>query len=231
MPTRKGKLIVVAGIDGSGKTAQTKRLLERLRGEGCPAAEEEFPRYEEGFFGKTIGRYLRNEFGPAGDVDPHLASVLYAGDRWEAKARMDAALGQGQVLVCNRYVSANLAHQGGKIPDEAGREAFFAWVERMEYEVFGIPRPDLTVFLSLPVDVASDLVGRKEQRGYLGERKKDGHEADAAHLANAQVAYEHLCRTRPNWRRIECVDAGRLKSIEEIGEEVWAEVSRRLGDQ
>ena len=228
MATPHGKLIVIAGIDGSGKTEQTRLLLERLRREGYAAAQEEFPRYEEGFFGRAIGRYLRGEFGPAGEVDGHLASVLYAGDRWEAKKRMAAALERGEILVCNRYVSANLAHQGGKIASDAEREAFFRWVEELEYGVFQIPRPDLTVFLWLPLATAAHLVEQKAARAYLRGRQKDGHEADMSHLANAQRVYEHLSETRPNWRRVECVDAGRLLGMEEIGARVWATAGAAL---
>ena len=225
MAQTTGKLIVVAGIDGSGKTAQTKLLLERLRREGYPADEEEFPRYDEGFFGQAIARYLRNEFGPASEVHACLASVLYAGDRWEAKERMEAALGRGEIIVCNRYVSANLAHQGGKIASQADRDAFFQWVEELEYEVFRIPRPSLTVFLSVPFDLASTLVDKKAARAYLGDLRRDGHEADQAHLRHAQEVYEHLCESRPNWRRIECVEGPQLLSIEEIADRVWQAVA------
>jgi len=216
-----GKLIVIAGIDGSGKTEQTKRLIQRLRDEGHAAAEEEFPRYEESFFGRTVGRYLRGELGPTSDIDPRLASVLYAGDRWQAKGRMEAALSRGEVLVCNRYVSANLAHQGGKIAGQEDREAFFEWVEELEYEVFSIPRPDQTIFLRVPPDVAAGLVEGRGARAYLRDGKKDGHEADHSHLANAHAVYEHLSGTRPKWSRVECVRDGQLLSVEEVSALVW----------
>ncbi len=222
MASHPGKLIVIAGIDGSGKSEQTRRLVERLRAEGFAAREEEFPQYDRSFFGRAVGRYLRGEFGPAARLDPHLASVLYAGDRWEARPRMTAALDAGDILVCNRYVCANLAHQGGKLESDAAREEFFRWVEELEHEVFQIPRPDLTVLLWLPVETASALVERKAARAYLAGGKKDGHEADTEHLRRAQAVYEHLSRTRPNWTRVECVDsAGALLSREEIAARVW----------
>ena len=229
MAQTKGKLIVIAGIDGSGKSEQTRRLVERLRAEGLVAGQEDFPQYESAFFGQTIGRYLRGEFGPASEVNGYLASVLYAGDRWEAKGRMTAALERGEVIVCNRYVSANLAHQGGKIASDEEREAFFKWDEDLEFGVFKIPRPDLVVFLWLPLDVAAQLVEKKAARDYLKGGKKDGHEADASHLANAQRVYEHLCATRPNWRRVECVEGGRLLSIDEVAERVWETVMPVVG--
>lgn len=219
--TETGKLIVIAGIDGSGKTEQTKRLIQRLRSEGYSAAEEEFPRYGESFFGRTVARYLRGELGPAANIDPHLASVLYAGDRWEAKDRMEAALKRGEILVCNRYVSANLAHQGGKISAQGAREAFFRWVEELEYEVFRIPRPDLIVFLRVPLDVAAGLIDGRASRSYLEGKRRDGHEADDSHLAHAHAVYECLCDTRPNWRRVECVRDGQLLSIDEVAGLVW----------
>ena len=216
-----GKLIVIAGTDGSGKRTQTDLLVARLRDEGFPAETLAFPQYEASFFGQVVARYLRGEFGDADAVSPYLASVLFALDRWEARERIAGWLRAGKVVVCDRYVSANAGHQAAKLQDPAERVAFLAWLYRMEYDVLGLPRPDLTLYLHVPWRVARDLVGRKEDRPYLRGAKRDIHEEDDTHLARAEAAYEELASAEPNWRRIECVREENLLSPDEVSELVW----------
>ena len=109
-----GKLIVITGIDGSGKTVQTKLLCERLLKEGHPVVNTDFPQYGKTFFADMVTKYLNGEFGSADSVSPYLAALLYAGDRWEAKEQINNWLKDGKIIVSNRYVCDNMAHQGGK---------------------------------------------------------------------------------------------------------------------
>lgn len=224
-----GKLIVIAGTDGSGKRTQTERLVAGLRREGLAGETLAFPQYGGSFFGEAIARYLRGEFGDAHSVSPYLASVLFALDRWEARDRLVGWLAAGKVVVCDRYVSANAGHQAARIDDPAEREAFLEWLYRMEYDVLGLPRSDLTVYLHVPWRVARELVGRKGDRPYLRGATRDIHEADDDHLARAEAAYEALAATEPGWRRIECVREGRLLTPEEIGGLVWGAVAGAVG--
>ena len=226
--TKRGVLIVLAGIDGSGKGTQTDILCERLRAEGRDVVTFDFPRYETSFFGRMAGRYLRGEFGDGSQVDPHLASLLYAGDRFEARDAMREALDAGKVIVCNRYVSANMAHQGGKIADAARRAAFYDWVLEMEHDVFALPRPDLCLLLDVPVEVSAGLVEAKPQRAYLEGAAKDIHEADTSHLANARRAYLEIADRSPAWRIIPCAPDGAIRPKEAIAEDIWKAVAEAL---
>lgn len=224
----RGRLIVVAGTDGSGKRTQTRLLVQRLRHEGREAETISFPQYERSFFGEAAGRYLRGEFGPAETVDPHLASIVFAMDRWEAKGTLEGWLASGRVVVADRYSSANAAHQAIKIADRQARARFVAWVDRMEHEVLGLPRPDLTVLLHMPWQTARRLVDCKEGRAYLQGARRDQHEADETHLERSSNAYLDLARTTPGWTAVECCREDRLLPPDAIAEQVWQAVQTAL---
>ena len=223
----KGLLIVICGIDGSGKTLQTAMLRDRVRRAGRRARTIEFPRYEQGFFGNLVARYLRGEFAkdPAA-VDPYLATLPFACDRWEALPVLDGWLKAGAVVISNRYVPANLAHQGGKITSRARRREFLQWVTKLEYGVFGLPRPALHVWLDMPPRVAATLILRKHKRKYLKSRR-DIHESSSKHMLATRVVYKELAGGR-GWVRIECAEKGRPLPPEDIAEKVWQAVCRRL---
>jgi len=212
----EGKLIVLAGIDGSGKTTQTERLVRRLENAGRSVETFDFPQYGATFFGRLVARYLRGEFGEAANVSPYLASLLYAGDRWQARERLVQALQGGRIVVCNRYVSANMAHQGGKIADATERRRFYDWVLELEHDVFALPRPDLCLLLDVPPGVAERLVGNKSARPYLQGESRDIHERDAAHLDAARNAYLEISEIYPNWVRIPCAPESDLRPPEAV---------------
>lgn len=220
----RGKLIVVAGTDGSGKRTQTEMLVARLRGEGFAAETVSFPQYEASFFGKMVGQYLRGEFGPSESVHPQLASVVFALDRWEAKGRLEQWLADGRVVVADRYTSANAGHQAIKIADPEERRRFIEWVEEMEHGTLGLPRPHLTVFLHVPWRIAQGLVDRKSAREYLRGADRDIHEADEGHMARAEAAYLEQARRSADWVAVECCEEGRILPREAIAEKVWEAV-------
>ena len=228
MAQRRGKLIVIAGIDGSGKATQAHLLAERLRAAGKAAEIVDFPRYGKGFFAEMVAAYLRGEFGPADRVDAKLASLMYAGDRWQAKPEIERLLDAGTTVICNRYVCSNKAHQGGKIADPAARRAFFTWEDELEFGVLGLPRPDLTVLLHVPPEVGQGMVDKKEDRAYLKGKKRDVHEESRDHLRRAGDTYLELCELEPRWQRVDCVKEGRLLPREEIAGMVWDCVKKLL---
>ncbi len=217
----RGKVIVITGIDGSGKTVQTKLLYERLKGEGYPVVTIDFPQYGKTFFADMITKYLNGGFGSADSVSPYLASLLYAGDRWECKEQIDTWLKEGKIIVSNRYVCDNMAHQGGKInhPDE--KEKFFQWLYELEYRVFAVPKSDLNIFLYVPVEIAYHLVEKKEQRTYLKGEKKDIHEEDINHLRCAQQTFLEIARKNKDWVTIDCTRDGILLSEKAISNNIW----------
>jgi dTMP kinase len=223
----RGRLIVIEGSDGSGKATQSRALVRRLRAENIPAARISFPGYRHGFFGRMTGEYLLGELGA--DADPRLVSLLYAGDRWEAKAKIARWLAEGRVVVCDRYVDSNKAHQGARLRGAAARGKFLDWVDRLEYGVFGVPRPDFTIFLHVPLTVADRLIARKAPRAYLRGKRRDIHESDPRHLRDAERIYLQLASTRPvrQGALIECTESGRLLSKSQVAERIWRAVVRR----
>jgi dTMP kinase len=225
MPVR-GKFIVLEGIDGSGKRTQLEALGLALARRGLAFSQISFPNYG-GFFGKLVTRYLNGEFGSLAAVDPHFSAVLYAGDRLESKPLIEQALASGKILLADRYIGSNLAHQGARVPRDK-REEFLAWLKQLEYSVYALPAEDLVIYLRVPVAHAHHLVGQKAARDYT-KLRRDLHEADVAHLEAAAQVYDELAR-QSHWLRIDCFDdaSGALRLPAEIHEEILAAVEARI---
>src|SRR3989344_53264 len=174
MKLKKGKLVVVDGIDGSGKATQVGLLAERFRQSGIRFKTIDFPRYYDNFFGRMIGSYLSGIYGDFIKVDPRLASVLYAADRFEASKDIRKWVESGYVVIADRYVSANQIHQGGKIKDKKARREFLKWLDEMEYDIFQIPKPNLVIYLDVPFEVSKSWLEKKitqRKKKYLRGRK------------------------------------------------------------
>jgi dTMP kinase len=224
MPVR-GKFIVLEGIDGSGKRTQIEALARELSHRGMALSQISFPNYS-GFFGKLVAQFLNGEFGPLAAVDPHFSALLYAGDRLESKPAIELALAAGKIVLADRYVASNLAHQGARVSREK-RAEFLAWLKQLEYQVHELPAEDLVIYLRVPVAEAHRLIGHKGARDYTRSRR-DLQEADLAHLEAASQVYDELAR-QPNWITIECQDApsGRLREPADIHAEIVAAVEAR----
>src|SRR5665213_456271 len=180
----RGKIIALEGIDGSGKRTQLDLLAGALGARGLATFRIGFPRYES-FYGKLVGRYLNGDFGTLEAVDPHLSALLYAGDRQEAKPEIEAALAAGKIVLADRYIGSNMAHQSARVTPEK-REEFFAWLKLLEYGLYELPAEDLVVYLQVPVDEAHRLVGLKLARAYT-VKTRDIHEADITHLEQTAI--------------------------------------------
>lgn len=148
---KRGKFIVIEGIDGSGKDTQTNLLVKKLKESGYKVRNFDFPQYRKTFFGGAVGRFLKGEFGSLNEVNPYLASIVYAGDRWQAKDEINKYLGMGYVVVSNRYVLSNL-HQASKLKSKKRKE-FWDFIENLEYKTYGVPKEDLDLILDVPVEV------------------------------------------------------------------------------
>ncbi len=223
-----GKLIVIDGTDGSGKTTQANLLMNRLKKDGRKVKFIHFPRYEDNFFGKFIAHCLSEQYYNWVNIHPKIASVIYAADRWESKEKIQDWLKKGYVVVMDRYISSNQIHQGGKIANEKKREAFLEWLAEMEYNVFKIPAPDLTVYLSLPIEIVLKLIKDRDYKGaraYLGS-KKDVHEKDKNFLKNSIKSAVWLADTQKNWLKIECMDKKDLRSFTDIHNEIYEKVRK-----
>src|SRR5436305_1652515 len=175
----RGKLIAIEGIDGSGKRTQVELLASALRAMGHSVCATGFPQYES-WFGNMVGQFLNGELGPLETVDPHFTALLYAGDRFEAKPKIQAALNEGKVVLIDRYIGSNLAHQSARAPAEK-RDAFRRWIEHLEYNIYDLPREDLILYLRVPPAEAQKLVTQKSQRTYT-PAKHDLLEASLHHL-------------------------------------------------
>lgn len=221
----KGKLIVVDGADGSGKATQAALLAKALRKRGLPVKSIDFPQYQN-FFGGLIGRYLAGEFGDFIKTDPYLGSVLYAADRFETSSKIRRWLEQGHTVVADRYVSANQIHQGAKIEDAIKRKLFLDWLDEMEFEIFGIPRPDLVIYLEVPTQISAQLIDGKKaatKKKYLnGVSHKDVAEANIEHQVASRQSALDLVRKRNDWRQINCAPDGVILPREAIHEWVLA---------
>lgn len=215
----KGKLIVFDGPDGSGKATQTKLLVSRLRRDGVRVRTLDFPQYEKNFFGKFLKKCLHGKYGDFPKLDAHIASVLYAADRFESKKTIERWLHDGYTVILDRYVSANQIHQGGKIPNARKRGKFLSWLDTMEYEVFGIPRPDRVIYLSVPVEFSLSLL--------RSEKEADVVESDRMYLENSTRTAEWLSK-KQGWVKISCVKKNVLRSIDDIHEEAFNVVKKVL---
>jgi dTMP kinase len=225
MPT-SGKLIAVEGIDGSGKRTQVDLLTLTLKARGHSVYSTGFPQYDS-WFGKMVGQFLNGDFGSLEKVDPHFSALLYAGDRFESKFKLEAALDNGQIVLVDRYIGSNLAHQTARVPP-AKRSEFLAWIEHLEYNIYGLPRENLILYLRVPPHEAQRLITLKAARSYTSAQK-DLQEASFRHLQDAAEMYDSLSRSVP-WATIQCFDAmqNAMREPEEIAMEVLAAVEGAL---
>ncbi len=225
---KKGKFITIDGIDGSGKKTQADALIKKLENEGHKVKIIDFPQYENNFFGKFIGECLAGKHGDFAKLDPKIASVLYAADRFESSRKIKKWLEEGNIVIADRYANSNRIHQGGKILDPEKRKKFMTWLEKMEFDIFGIPKPDAIIYLNVPLEMSLELLENgeaKKRKAYL-EGNKDAHESDPQHLINAKRSALELVKENNNWIDIRCDKDGKLMSIDEISEIVWEEVKK-----
>ena len=222
----RGILIAVEGIDGSGKRTQVELLEKALAKRGRVVYSTGFPQYDS-WFGKMVGQFLDGQLGSLENVDPHFTALLYAGDRFEAKPRIEAELKRGSIVLADRYIGSNLAHQTARAAAEK-RGEFMSWIEHLEYTIYGLPRESLVLYLRVPPVEAQSLVARKSARSYT-TAKKDLQESSLGHLEEAAEMYDLLSR-RPSWATIQCFDATQhvMRPPEEIAAEVLAAVKPLL---
>lgn len=218
----KSRFIVIDGTDGSGKGTQTNLLIKRLKKEGYDVEEADFPRYGERS-AVLVEEYLNGKFGKAKDVTAKQASIFYACDRFAAAPTIRKWLADGKIVISNRYVSANMGHQTGKIKNQKERDEFLEWLDELEHGIFNIPRPDVCLLLYVPPKVGQTLVDSKGHRDYIGKDGRDVHEADINHLEDAAGAFKYVAE-KYGWPVINCTKDDMLMSIEDIHKIIWDKV-------
>ncbi len=221
----KGKLIVFEGTDGSGKSTQFARLCQRVSQMGRPFEKLTFPQYAEPS-SALIRMYLGGEFGSRpGDVNPYAASAFYAVDRYASLKKVwGEYYEQGGLILTDRYTTSNAVHQGAKCAPEE-REDFLRLLDDFEHEKLGLPRPDLVLYLDVPTQATVQLLRARESQTNTAA---DIHEQDSAYLATCRACAAQAAEVL-GWQRIQCLDeTGKLRSIDDIHEEIWTLVSPML---
>lgn len=226
MINKHGKLIVIDGVDGSGKKTQTDILVRRLIKEGYNVELADFPRYGERS-AALVEDYLNGKFGDAKSVNPYAASIFFAVDRYAASSEIKKWLSKGKIVVSNRYVSANMGHQCGKIRTKKDRDNFLFWLNDLEFGIFNLPKPDKNILLYVKPGLGQQLVDKKGHREYIGGTKRDIHEADINHLRDAANAYQYVAN-KYKWDIIKCFSGTKMRHIEDISHEIWQKVKSVL---
>src|SRR5574341_247431 len=222
----KGVFIVIEGTDGTGKATQTLKLVEFLKKEGKAVETFDFPQYGQPSC-HFVESYLNGKYGT--EVNPYTASLFFALDRHEASFKIKKALSEGKIVVSNRYVASNMGHQGGNIEDSGKRQEYFKWNEDIEYNILGIPKPNLNIILHVPAEIAQKNVDQKGSRAYVGGQKRDLLEKDLGHLQRAEQVYLEMAKLFPqNFTLISCMDGNRLMNIEEIHTKIVGVVKKLL---
>ena len=221
-----GKLIVIEGTDGSGKSTQFKLLTEYLEASGRPFRKLVFPRYSEPS-SSLIRMYLGGEFGTnPSDVSSYAASSFYAVDRYASyKQDWGGWYEQGGLVLSDRYTTSNAVHQAAKEPPEK-RGEFLSWLYEFEYERLGLPKPDLILYLDVPTDFTERMMRHREQ---ATNTKADIHEKDMGYLSICRES-GRAAAAFYGWTVIECVKDGAMRSIEDIHQEIIAHVAKLLED-
>ncbi len=216
--------IVIDGIDGSGKGTQVEILRKHFEELGKKVKILDYPRY-----GHTssfmVQKYLNGEYGKT--LSPKLASIFYAIDRYDSSFDVKKDLENYDYIISNRYVSANMIHQTGKIENDVEAKEFLDWLYDLEYNIFWIPKPDKVIFLNVTPEVSQKLVLKKAQREYLKDGKKmDLHEEDINHLQNAWEKAMKVVEMYDDWVKIDCIENGEILPIDAITQKILVEIEK-----
>lgn len=212
----KGTLIVLEGIDGSGKETQASLLEKKLKEKGRKVMHISFPDYESPS-SALVKMYLKGDFGKIPeDVNPYAASLFYAVDRFASyRMKWKDFYQNGGIIIADRYTTSNMVHQMTKYEDKKARKDFLSWLEKTEYEELELPVPDLVILLDIPLRVSENLVKERARQG----GSMDIHEQHLDYLRKCHDAYQELVNLY-GWKRIPCTEEGKLRTIEDIGKDV-----------
>jgi dTMP kinase len=225
----KGAIIVFEGTDASGKATQAKLFFEKLQFLGIDAELFSFPRYNS-FFGGLVGKHLAGEFGSIKELSPEFCALLYSLDRYQIKKEIEEKVAAGKVLVMDRYVQSNIAHQTAKFSSPLEQKNFLAWAESLESRM---PKASAIVFFNMPTEAAQKLMAGKDRaESYRQGAQKDLHEVDSTYLERTRRIYALLAK-RHKWIAIDCAlkrhGSWFVRPKEEIHGEAWKKLKKKLG--
>lgn len=223
----KGKLFIIEGLDGSGKETQTKRLYERLKKENIDIRKVEYPNYKSNS-SALVKMYLNGDFGKnVGDVNAYISSTFFAVDRYASyKTEWEDFYIKGGIVLADRYTTSNMIHQASKIEDKKEQERFLKWLEDLEFDMYGLPRPTSVIFLDMPPKYSKELMRDRDNK-ITGQSKKDIHESDFEYLKKSYSNAMDIVKSY-KWPIITCVENEKILSIDEIHEKIYKEVKKGL---
>lgn len=223
----KGKLIVIEAPDGSGKATQTEKLYNRLIEDEYKVLKVEYPDYNSNS-SALIKMYLKGEFGDKpNDVNAYAASTFFAVDRFASfKKKWDTFYAGGGIVLADRYTTSNMIHQASKIDDVKEKEKFLDWLWDLEFNLMGLPVPDITIFLDLPPKYSIDLIKNRKNK-FTGKEEKDIHERDEKYLITSYKNAVDIAQ-KYNWVKINCIKEDKVKDINEIHEEIYRVLKEKL---
>ena len=223
----KGKLFVIDGTDGSGKQTQFEKLKERLAKDGIEYKMVSFPNYDSQS-SSLVKMYLSGEFGrEAKKISPYIASTFYAVDRYATfETSYKEYYEKGGIILADRYTTANMVHQAGKIKNKEERKKFLDWLWDFEFNLYGLPVPNKVFFLNMPIEKSMELIKNRENK-FTHNTQKDIHESDREHLLDA---YKSACDVAKDyhWYEVQCVKEKQIRTIEDIHEEIYEEVKKHI---
>jgi len=230
--SRRGFLVAFEGIDGAGKKTQAAFLAQKAHDAGLAVKEFSFPRYAESLFAKSVTEYLNGRFGGLRQTPPEFAALLFAGDRFEARSELMEALESVDLVICDRYVASNLAHQSARL-DRALWSDFQKWIESIEYDLYRVPKPDATVYLDMTVEIAQVMISQRSHRSHRTfiADTRDLHESDLTYLNACREAYAALQNSQccGKWIHIACINGtGAHRWISKIADEIWTKVNSAI---
>lgn len=224
-----GKLIVIEGLDSSGKQTQTELLCKALSEKNIPVKKVSFPCYDEPS-SALVKMYLAGEFGQeAESVNPYAASSFYAVDRYASfKKDWETFYNDGGIVVADRYTTSNMIHQAGKIKDVQERDAYLKWLYEYEFSYLQLPEPDAVLFLEMEPEVSARLMKERANK-ITGSMEKDIHEKDKNHLMNSYESAVYVAE-KFGWKRVKCVKDDVLRTIEDIHGEILERTLKELNE-
>lgn len=220
-----GKLIIFDGGDGAGKQTQSSMLVQRLVQEGKQVGTLDFPRYEANVFGRLLRECLDGKRGDFLHLDPYISSTLFAADRFESKKTIGEWLDEGRLVILDRYVSSNMLHQGSKIKDESELKAFIEWLEHVEYDIFGVPRPDLHIYFEVD---SEERIKMLQHAADKRENVLDLAETNLQHQKETDETAKRIIGLTSGWVTVECMRGETMRTREDIHEEVYKIVEQYL---
>jgi dTMP kinase len=218
------KIIVIDGGANIGKATQADMLMNRLMNEGYSVGKMDFPRYNQNAIGHLLQETISADMDILQTLNPKILATIFAADRFESKKQIEEWIAEGRVIIFDRYVSSNMLHQGSKVADPDQREEFFNWVEHLEFEVFGLPRPNLTIYLDVPPNESEKLLGYVEQLGVTVVATED---KARVHQAKVSECARYLSTAQLNWHTVQCLENGELRNRDAIHAEVYEIVKQK----